>query len=107
MKRRLDGDQGHAAVAPRLRGALIYQVHRLAAGAVPPGRRWGERRVDLCSVLMCVWAAQGKVGTERDARDFGGPDGKQQTPQAAREEVRTAGAAGSPRWVARLADRAP
>ena len=106
MKRRLDGDQIHAAVAPRLRGALIYQVHRLAAGAVPPGRRWGERRVDLCSSLMCVWAAQGKVGTERDARDFGVPDGKQQTPQAAPEEARTAGAAGSPRWAARLADRA-
>ncbi len=52
----MDGDQGHAAVAPRLRGALIYQVHRLAAGAVPPGRRWGERRVDSCSTLMCVWA---------------------------------------------------
>ena len=106
MKRRLDGDQGHAAVAPRLRGALTYQVRRLAAGAVPPGRRWGERRVDLCSALMCVRAAQGKVGTERDARDFGGPDGKQQMPQAAPEEARTAGAAGSPRWAARLADRA-
>ena len=81
-------------------------MHRLAAGAVPPGRRWGERRVDLCCSLMCVWAVQGKGGTERDARDFGGPDGKQQTPQAAPEEVRTAGAAGSPRWAARLADRA-
>ena len=80
-------------------------MHRLAAGAVPPGRRWGERRADLCSALMCVWAAQGKVSTERDARDFGGPDGKQQTPQAAPEEARTAGAAGSPRWAARLADR--
>ena len=33
-------------------------------------------------------------------------DGKQQTPRAAPEEVRTAGAAGSPRWAARLADRA-
>ena len=60
-------------------------MHRLAAGAVPPGRRWGERRVDLCSSLMCVWAAQGKVGTERDARDLGGPDDKQQTLRAAPE----------------------
>ena len=106
MKRRLDGDQIHAAVAPRLRGALIYQVHRLAAGAVPPGRRWGERWVDLCSELMYVRATQGKVGTERDARDFGGPDGKQQTPRAAPEEARAAGAACWPRWATRLADRA-
>ena len=106
MKRRLDGDQGHAAVAPRLRGALIYQVHRLAAGAVPPGHRWGVLRVGSCSALMCVWAVQGKGGTERGARDFGVPDGKQQTPRAAPEEARTAGAAGSPRWATRLADRA-
>ena len=55
-KRRLDRDQGHAAVAPWLRGALIYQVHRLAAGAVPPGRRWGVLGADSCSALMCVWA---------------------------------------------------
>ena len=56
MKRRLDGDQIHAAVAPRLKGALIYQVHRLPAGAVPPRRRWGELCVDSCSTLMCAWA---------------------------------------------------
>ena len=106
MKRRLDGDQIHAAVAPRLKGALIYQVHRLPAGAVPPRRRWGELCVDSCSALMCAWAIQGKVGTEWDARDFGGPDGKQQTPRTVPEEVRTAGAAGSPRWATRLAARA-
>ena len=81
-------------------------MHRLAAGAVPPGRRWGELCADSCSALMCVCAAQGKVGTERDARDFGGPDGKQQTPRAAPEEARAAGAAGWPRWATRLADRA-
>lgn len=34
------------------------------------------------------------------------PDGKQQTPRAAPEEVRAAGAAGWPRWAARRADRA-
>ena len=62
--------------------------------------------MDLCSELMYVRATQGKVGTERDARDFGGPDGKQQTPRAAPEEARTAGAAGSPRWATRLAARA-
>jgi len=62
--------------------------------------------VDSCSTLMCVCATQGKVGMEWDARGFGVPDGKQQTPQAAPEEVRTAGAAGSPRWAARLAARA-
>ena len=55
---------------------------------------------------MCVWAVQGKGGTERGARDFGVPDGKQQTPRAAPEEARAAGAAGSPRWAMRLADRA-
>ena len=55
---------------------------------------------------MCVWAVQGKGGTERDARDFGVPDGKQQTPRAVPEEARAAGAAGSPRWAMRLADRA-
>ena len=55
---------------------------------------------------MCVWAVQGKGGTERDARDFGVPDGKQQTPRAAPEEARAAGAAGWPRWATRLADRA-
>ena len=55
---------------------------------------------------MCVWAVQGKGGTERDARVFGVPDGKQQTPRAAPEEARAAGAAGWPRWATRLADRA-
>ena len=73
---------------------------------MPPGRRWGELRADSCSALMCVWAVQGKGGTERDARDFGVPDGKQQTPRAAPEEARAAGAAGWPRWATRLADRA-
>ena len=34
------------------------------------------------------------------------PDGKQQTPRAAPEEARAAGAAGWPRWATRLADRA-
>ena len=106
MKRRLDGDQIRAAVAPRLRGALIYQVHRLAAGAVPPGRRWGELRADSCSALMCVCCRQGKGSTARDARDLGVPDDKQQMPRAAPEEARTAAAVGSPRWATRLSDRA-
>ena len=55
---------------------------------------------------MCVCCRQGKGSTARDARDLGVPDDKQQTPRAAPEEVRTAGAAGSPRWATRLVDRA-
>ena len=55
-KRRLDSDQGHAVLAPRFLGTPTCQVHRLAAGAVPPGCRWGELRVDSCSTLMCAWA---------------------------------------------------
>jgi len=55
---------------------------------------------------MCARAIQGKVGTERDARDLGGPDDKQQTPRAAPEEARAAAAVGSPRWATRLSDRA-
>ena len=81
-------------------------MHRLAAGAVPPGCRWGEQRVDSCSALMCVCCRQGKGSTERDALDLGVPDDKQQTPRAAPEEARTAAAVGWPRWATRLADRA-